>query len=50
MEKKHKNKIQTAFNEVVKYKTIYVLDIPDEYQYMSPELIEFLKDVVEPIL
>lgn len=47
MEKKHKNIIQTEFRDLVEDKTIHILDIPDEYQYMSPELIEFLEDVLD---
>lgn len=39
MEKKHKNRLLAQFNRLLEYKTIHVLDIPDEYQYMDAELI-----------
>lgn len=31
-------------------KRIHVLDIPDEYKYMDPELVQELKETVEPLL
>ena len=46
MESKHKKQIQQAYREVVQSKTIYVLDIPDEYKYMDPELVDILYDAV----
>ena len=47
MEKKHKNILQAEFCRRMEPKPIHVLNIPDEYQYMSPELIVFLGDVVD---
>jgi len=49
MEIKQKKYIQKTFNKV-KLPNIKVLNIPDEYEYMSPELIEFLKNDIEEIL
>ncbi len=46
MEQKHKNRIVAEFHRVVEHKTIHVLDIPDDYQYMDPELLEHIKDSV----
>lgn len=43
MEKKHKNRLLAQFNRLLAYKTIHVLDIPDEYQYMDAELITELE-------
>jgi len=43
MEKKHKNRLLAQFNRLLEYKTIHVLDIPDEYQYMDAELIAELE-------
>lgn len=43
MEKKHKNRLLAQFNRLLEYKTIHVLDIPDEYQYMDAELISELE-------
>lgn len=50
MEKKHKNRIVAEFGRLLEHKTIHVLDIPDEYQYMDPELVEQLTDVVAHLL
>lgn len=50
MEKKHKSRIVAKFTQLVEHKSIHILDIPDEYQYMDPLLISHLEDVVEPYL
>ena len=34
----------------MQHKTIHVLDIPDEFEFMDPELVELLEDVVPPLL
>ncbi len=46
MEKKHKNRILAQFKQWADPTFIYVLDIPDDYQYMDPELVVHLQDVV----
>lgn len=46
MEQKHKSRLQAQFTRLLDFKNIYVLDIPDEYQYMDRELIEILKQSV----
>jgi len=33
-----------------KFKTIYVLDIPDDYPFMDDELVELIKSAAEPII
>ena len=38
--------ISIVFPDLVGYKEIIVLDIPDEYKYMDEELIENLEDSV----
>ena len=43
MEKSHKNKITKKYKELLKGKRLVVLDIPDNYEYMQPELIQLLK-------
>jgi predicted protein tyrosine phosphatase len=50
MEEEHKNRLKADFNRMLSHKPIHVLDIPDEYQYMDPNLIEELKSTVSPIL
>lgn len=43
MEKPHRNKITKKFSAHLKGKKVIVLDIPDEYEYMQPELVQILK-------
>lgn len=50
MEKKHKNRRITQFTRMLDYKSIHILDIPDEYQYMDQELIEELEEKVSAIV
>lgn len=50
MEKKHKNRIIAKFTRLVEHKPIYILDIPDEYQYMDPELITHIEDSMLPYI
>lgn len=49
MEKHHRNHIRKVFPEVYKNKKIVCLYIPDEYDYMQPELISRLKQSVEKV-
>jgi len=46
MERKHERYLLTRFARLTKYKDIVVLDIPDNYKYMDPELIAELEDVI----
>jgi len=48
MEKVHKDKLQYQFGDLLADKTIMILDIPDEYEYMDEELVTMLKDMMEP--
>ncbi|MBB5192233.1 putative protein tyrosine phosphatase [Silvimonas terrae] len=50
MEHQHKTRLKADFAAELVGKTIHVLDIPDEYQYMDPELIELLESAVSPWL
>jgi len=43
MEKVHRNKLASKFKTEFKTKRLLVLDIPDNYEYMDPELIRILK-------
>jgi predicted protein tyrosine phosphatase len=46
MEQKHKNRLVAEFTRLLEHKPIHVLDIPDEYKYMDPELVEMLEESV----
>lgn len=50
MEKKHKVKIQQKFRHVINGKKIISLDIPDNFEYMQPALIELLHKKVMPYI
>jgi predicted protein tyrosine phosphatase len=46
METKHRQRLQAQFAKLLRFTPLYVLDIPDEYRFMDPELVEILEDVV----
>ncbi len=50
MESKHKQRLKSNFPLELGDKEIVVLDIPDDYQYMDPELMEILKNSIDPII
>lgn len=49
MEEKHKSRLVAGFARMLDNKPIHVLDIPDEYKYMDPELVEELERSVGSI-
>ena len=50
MEEKHQSRLRAEFRGDVKHKAIHVLDIPDDYQFMDPELVDLIRDAVEPMI
>ncbi len=50
MEEKHKSRLKAEFTRLLDNKQIHVLDIPDDYKYMDPELIEMLEQSVNSLL
>ena len=50
MEEKHRKRIVADFPGASRHPPIYVLDIPDEYQFMDPELIELIQVSIEPVV
>ncbi|WAJ38476.1 phosphotyrosine protein phosphatase [Pseudomonas sp. GOM7] len=46
MEQKHKDRLVAEFTRLLDHKPIHVLEIPDEYKYMDPELVEILEGSV----
>ena len=46
MEKTHRNKVAKRFRALLKSKKLAVLEIPDHYDYMQPELVSLLKSRV----
>ncbi len=43
MEREHRNRINRRFRAQLKGKPLLVLGIPDDYDYMQPELVSLLK-------
>jgi predicted protein tyrosine phosphatase len=50
MEEKHKSRLMASYRRLLENKPVHVLDIPDEYKYMAPELVELLGASVGEIL
>jgi predicted protein tyrosine phosphatase len=50
MDKSHLKKLKTQFSKYLSNKRVICLDIPDNYQYMQPELIELLEKRMLPQL
>lgn len=50
MEREHKKKLAEKFKKFLKKQKVIVLDIPDKYDYMEPELIDLFKQKVLPFL
>ncbi|GHD03074.1 low molecular weight protein tyrosine phosphatase family protein [Novosphingobium pokkalii] len=43
MEKQHRAKLQRRFRAALRGQRVICLDIPDDYAFMQPELVELLK-------
>ena len=50
MEKKHLRRLQEKFSDELSVKRVICLNIPDDYQFMQPELVELLQSAVPPYL
>ncbi|WP_257658743.1 low molecular weight protein tyrosine phosphatase family protein [Parapedobacter lycopersici] len=50
MEKRHKVILQEKFGNSLQRRKMLVLDIPDEYGYMEPELVEILEQYWKSIV
>ena len=50
MESKHKQQLLKRFREDVADRPVHVLDIPDEFQFMDPELVELIESGVRAAL
>ena len=47
MENKHRSRIASRHRELLEQVELHVLDVPDDYRYMDPELIDLLQERVE---
>ena len=50
MEDKHRSRLLAEYRQLLQHKPLHVLDIPDDYKYMDPELVELLGDPVADLL
>jgi predicted protein tyrosine phosphatase len=50
MEKTHRTKLANRFQKHLGGRRVVCLDIPDDYEFMAPELVEILKRKVTPLL
>lgn len=50
MEEKHQSRLLAEYRDVIGGTPIHVLDIPDDYKYMDPELVKQLHTSVGEIL
>lgn len=50
MEQKHADRVRAKFGRSSWGAPIHVLGIPDDYQFMDPELVDMLHDLVAPYL
>lgn len=50
MEKAHRSRLSTRFNKHLKGKRVICLDIPDEYEFMQPELVRLLEAKIASFL
>lgn len=48
MERAHRNKLSKKFRQYLKSKRVICLDIPDEFEFMSPALVRILEAKVGP--
>jgi predicted protein tyrosine phosphatase len=46
MEEKHKNRLMAEYGRITAFKPLHVLDVPDDYQFMDPELIAIFNEIV----
>jgi predicted protein tyrosine phosphatase len=50
MEQKHLRRLRDKFPEALADKSVFCLHIPDDYQFMQPELVDLLQASVPPHL
>lgn len=50
MEHEHKQRLLRDFGDAARKRRVHVLDIPDDYVFMDPELVKLLEAGVPPYL
>jgi predicted protein tyrosine phosphatase len=49
MEHKQEQRLSADYPDGTRYKELHVLDIPDDYRFMDPELVELLQAAIDPL-
>ena len=47
MENKHRVRLRARFPDAMRHRELVVLDIPDDYRFMDPELVALLQPHVD---
>lgn len=50
MEHKHLKRLRAEYMQLLEHKRVHVLDIPDDYRFMDPELVDMLEESVNSYL
>ncbi len=50
MEDKHSERLKAMFRQHGRHMNLHVLDIPDDYHFMDPDLVEILEMKVAPFV
>ena len=50
MEHKHKDRLTSEFSQLMKNQPLHVLNIPDDYRYMDPDLVEHFEETIPLLL
>jgi len=50
MEEKHASRLKAEFRQELRHRPVHVLDIPDDYPFMDPALVELLEETVAPLI
>ncbi len=50
MEKNHKNRLQKRFRKYLNKQKVICLGIPDNYEFMDPELVRRLKEIIPRLI
>ena len=50
MEEKHAQRLRATYRQEMTHKQLHVLDIPDDYQFMDPELVDLIQAKAERII
>lgn len=50
MDHEHKQRLRESFPDAMREAQVVVLDVPDDYHFMDPELVTMISERVEPLI